>query len=51
MEQIESVTKFEQETFDEELIVELARQGDPKAQELLIRKYKILSEAKQELIF
>ncbi len=51
MEQIESVTKFEQETFDEELIVELARQGDPKAQELLIRKYKNFVRSKARAYF
>lgn len=51
MERIESVKKFEHDTYDEELIVELARQGDPKAQELLIRKYKNFVRSKARAYF
>ncbi len=51
MEPIETATCYNHDSFDEEIVVELARKGDPKAQELLIRKYKNFVRSKARAYF
>ncbi|MBE0450027.1 MAG: RNA polymerase sporulation sigma factor SigH [Clostridia bacterium] len=51
MEPIETATWYNHDSFDEEIVVELARKGDPKAQEQLIRKYKNFVRSKARAYF
>lgn len=51
MEPIETATLYNHDSFDEEIVVELARKGDPKAQEQLIRKYKNFVRSKARAYF
>ena len=48
---MELVETRHEEHFEEELIVEQARKGDPKAQELLIKKYKNFVRSKARSYF
>lgn len=48
---MELVDTRHEEHFEEELIVEQARKGDPKAQELLIKKYKNFVRSKARSYF
>lgn len=51
MEPIKTSTWYNHDSFDEEIVVELARKGDPKAQEQLIRKYKNFVRSKARAYF